>query len=279
VFLDASKKIVYLRHRCFLKTTHKYRSKLFLRFYDNTPETEPPLERHHNGEHVYKMVKNICVVYRKKNSDGTNRDRSMPPVEGVPFKKQSIFFQYLPYWPNLEVSYAIDAMHVQKNVFESLIASLMDTGKSKDGLKSQKDMVQLKVMPELHPVLEANGKYTLPTASFNLTPDEKRAICTFFRGIKVLIGILVNVKKLVSMKDMSITHYKAHDCHVMLTVFLPIAIRAIKPKFLKMAITRMCYFFSKISQKTIGKKELSDLHEFMVETQNQLEMCLPPAFF
>ena len=45
-----------------------------------------------------------------------------------------------------------------------------------------------------------------------------------------------------------------------------------------MAITRMCYFFLKISQKMIGKQELSDLHEFMVETQNQLEMCLSPAF-
>ena len=40
-----------------------------------------------------------------------------------------------------------------------------------------------------------------------------------------------------------------------------------------------CYFFSKISQKTIGKEELSDLHEFVVETQNQLEMYLPLAFF
>ena len=64
----------------------------------------------------------------------------------------------------------------------------------------------------------------------------------------------------------------------MLTVFLPIAIRAIKLEFLKMAITRMCYFFLKISQKTIGKQELSELHEFVVETQNQLEMCLPPVF-
>ena len=64
----------------------------------------------------------------------------------------------------------------------------------------------------------------------------------------------------------------------MLTVFLPITIRAIKPEFLKMAITHMCYFFTKISQKMIGKKELSDLHDFMVETKNQLEMCLPPAF-
>ena len=101
----------------------------------------------------------------------------------------------------------------------------------------------------------------------------------FPEGGKVPTGFSTNVKKLVSMKDLSITHCKSHDCHVMLTVFLPIAIMAIKPEFLKMVITRMCYLFSKISQKTIGKQELSDLHEFVVKTQNQLEMCLPPAFF
>jgi hypothetical protein len=68
------------------------------------------------------------------------------------------------------------------------------------------------------------------------------------------------------MKDLSFPHCMAHDCHVMLMVFLPIVIRDIKPEFLKMAITRVCYFFLKISQKRIGKKELSDLHDFMVET-------------
>jgi len=112
VFLDASKKKVYLRNRRFLKTSHKYRSKLLFRFYDITPEIEPPLERCHNREHLYRMVKNICVVYGTKNPDGSNRDGSIPPFEGVPFKKQSIFFQYLPYWPDLEVPHAIDAMHV-----------------------------------------------------------------------------------------------------------------------------------------------------------------------
>ena len=132
---------------------------------------------------------------------------------------------------------------------------------------------------ELHPVPESNRKYTLPMPSFNLTLEERRAICTFLRGIKVLTRFSSNVKRLVSMKDLSIKNFKAHDYRVMLTVFLPIAIRAIKPKFLKMAITRMCYFFSKISQKMIGKQELSGLHEFVVETQNQLEMCLPSAFF
>jgi hypothetical protein len=140
-------------------------------------------------------------------------------------------------------------------------------------------MVQLNVMPELHPVLKDNGKYTLPVASYNLDLKKRRSLCTFVREAKVSTGFLVNPKKLVSMKDLSFAHFKAHDCHVMLMVFLPIAIRAIKLEFLKMAITHMCYFFLKISQKTIGKKELSDLHDFVVETQNQLEMCLPLAFF
>ena len=150
------------------------------------------------------MVKNIRIIYGKKNPDVMNRDRSTPPVEGVPFKKQSIFFRYLPYWPNLEVPHAIDAMHVQKNVFESLIATWMDTGKSKDGLKAQKDMVQLNMMPQLHPVPEANGKFTLPVACFNLTPEEKRPICTFIRGVKVPTGFSANVKKLVSMKKLEL---------------------------------------------------------------------------
>ena len=35
----------------------------------------------------------------------------------------------------------------------------------------------------------------------------------FPEGVKVLTRFLANVKKLVSMKDLSITHYKAHDCH------------------------------------------------------------------
>jgi hypothetical protein len=65
-----------MRNQRFLKIGHKYRGKLYLRYYSNIPENEPPPERHHNGQHVYRMVKTICVIYGKKNLDGTNRDRS-----------------------------------------------------------------------------------------------------------------------------------------------------------------------------------------------------------
>jgi hypothetical protein len=72
-------------------------------------------------------------------------------------------------------------------------------------------------------------------------------------------GFSSNIKSLALMKDLTMTNYNSHDCHVMLTVFLPIVIRAIGPEFMKMVITRMCYFFNCITQKVIDEAELPTL--------------------
>lgn len=64
----------------------------------------------------------------------------------------------------------------------------------------------------------------------------------------------------------------------MLTVFLPIAIRAVKPVHTKVVITKLCYFFNRISQKVFDPLELGPLQTFAVETVCQLEMYFPPSF-
>jgi hypothetical protein len=61
-------------------------------------------------------------------------------------------------------------------------------------------------------------------------------VCNFLPGDKVPTGFSANVKRIVSMKDLSIKG-RAHDCHVMLTVLLPIAIKAIKAGYVKIVIT------------------------------------------
>ena len=83
--------------------------------------------------------------------------------------------------------------------------------------------------------------------SYNLMRDEKRAVCQWLRGVKVSTGFSSNIKSLVSMKDLTLTSFNAHDYHVMLTVFLPIVIRAIGLEYVKMVITRMSYFFNYIT--------------------------------
>ena len=82
----------------------------------------------------------------------------------------------------------------------------------------------------------------------------------------MLTGFSSNIKSLVSMKDLTLTSFNTHDCHVMLTVFLPIVIRAIGPEYVKMVITHMSYFFNYITQKVIDEAELPGLKQFISET-------------
>ena len=170
-------------------------------------------------------------------------------------------------------------MHLKKNVFGNVIGLLLESSsKTKDTYKSRQDLVAMKIR-KYHPVEKGDGRYELPPASYNLTRDEKKAMCESLRGIRVLSRFTSNIRKLVSMKDLSLCGYNYHDCHVLLTLFLPIAIRAFKPVYVRMVITRLYYFFNRISQKVIDEDELQDLKEFIRETMAQLEMCFPPGFF
>jgi hypothetical protein len=71
--------------------------------------------------------------------------------------------------------------------------------------------------------------------------------------MRVPTGFSSNIKSLVSMKDLTLTSFNAHDGHVMLTVFLPILMRAIGQEYVKMVITRLGYFFNFVTQKVIEK--------------------------
>ena len=75
-------------------------------------------------------------------------------------------------------------------------------------------------------------------------------------------GFSSNIKSLVSMKDLTLTSFNAHDCHIMLMVFLPIVISAIGLEYVKMVITRMSYFFNCITQKVINEAELPGLKQY-----------------
>jgi len=88
-------------------------------------------------------------------------------------------------------------------------------------------------------------------------------MCVWLKNLKVPSGFYSNIRSLVSMKDLTLTNYNSHDCHIMLTTFLPIAIRAINPVSLKMEITWLCYFFNKISEKVIVRDELESLQNLL----------------
>jgi len=177
-YLKSSKKLVYMRHRRFLSKNHRYRASMMNKYFDNNDEPElDKAERTKYRQKVFVMVNGIEIEFRKKKKEeaGTTsrkkrkRDKleGEPPIAPIPFKKQSCFFKYLSYWKELDTPHAIDCMHLEKNVFESTIGTLLDIKtKTKDGLKSRMDLVNQNIRTnspnivtiELNPLMEIDER-------------------------------------------------------------------------------------------------------------------------
>jgi len=131
------------------------------------------------------------------------------------WKKKSIFFD-LPYWSRLKVRLCIYVMHVEKNVCDNLIGTLLNiNGKTKDGLNAHLDLIEMNIRGKLAPI-EVGKRTYLPPTCYTMSKDEKISFCQCLKGVKVSQGHSSNVKSLVSMKDLKLIGLKSHDCHILI---------------------------------------------------------------
>ncbi|CAL2266081.1 unnamed protein product [Prunus armeniaca] len=247
-------KICYIGHRKWLPINHPYTRQRAA--FNGKPEygTLPePL----TGEEVLHMVE-----------DG---DR-------VCWKKKSIFFD-LEYWKYLPVRHVLDVMHIEKNVCDSIIGTLLEIpGKNKDGIAARLDLLNMGVKTDLQPEY-GERRTRLPPGPWNLSRAEKREVCNSFYGMKVPEGYSSNIKNLVSLQDSRLLGLKSHDCHTLMQQLLPVAIRSVLEKPARYAITRLCFFFNAICAKTVDISKLDKLEEDVVVTLCLLEKYFPTSFF
>ena len=97
-------------------------------------------------------------------------------------------------------------------------------------------------------------------------------------SIKVPTGYSSNIKRLLNMKKKKFAHVKSHDCHVLMTQLLPVALRGILPANVRATIIKLCAFLNAISQKAIDPTSLIRLQEDIVQSIVSLEMIFPPSF-
>ena len=274
--LKHCRKTVYLGHRRFLPRDHHYR-KLKKAFNGLTENVVAPAPS--TGVEIYEKVKNLNVTYGKLSNKPSKRQRQnieSPQICG--FKRISVFYD-LPYWKLLYVRHCLDVMHIEKNVCDSLVSTLLNVqGKSKDGHKARLDLVEMGIRPELAPQQRGSRTF-LPPASHTLSKKEKKDFLTFLEGVKVPDGYCSNFRSLVSMNELKLIGMKSHDHHILMQQFLPVALRAILPKQVRHAIIRLCLFFSGICNKVIDPEMLNQMQKEIVITLCQLEMYFPPSFF
>jgi len=149
-------------------------------------------------------------------------------------------------------------MHVEKNVFDNLIGTLLNiNGKTEDGLNAHLDLIEMNIRGELAPI-EMGKRTYLPPACYTMSKDEKISFCQCLKGVKVLQGHSSNVKSLVSMQDLKLIGLKSHDCHILMQQLLEV-ICGILPKNVRHTITHLCSFFSSICCKVIDPSKLDEL--------------------
>ncbi|XP_074373660.1 uncharacterized protein LOC141714010 [Apium graveolens] len=266
------RKCVVMRHRRWLPPHHPYRRKK--QDFDNTVEKEiapVPL----TGEEVLERVQHLKGhVYGKTQRQPRLKKGDARPV----WKKVSIFFE-LEYWKFLPVRHVLDVMHIEKNICESLLGTMLNIPKkTKDKESVRIDMAEMGIRTELRPKTPGI-KEKLPLASWNLTHSEKKVVCSSFLGMKLPDGFCSNIQNLVSMENLRLTGMKSHDCHTILHHLLPIAIRSSLQKQVRKTIIKFCLFFKAICSKVIEVDKLEKMQSQLVETLCQLEKYFPPSLF
>ncbi|XP_013709549.1 uncharacterized protein LOC106413295 [Brassica napus] len=212
-----------------------------------------------------------------ESSDLEEEEEVVDEEELSRWKKRPIFFK-LPYWEDLPVRHNLDVMHVERNVAASLIATLLHCGKSKDGLNARKDLELLGIRKDLHP--QPLGKRTyLPPAPWSLSSKEKKVFCKRLSDFRGLDGYCLNISRCVKIEESKISGLKSHDYHVLMQQVLPVAIRGVLPKGVRIAIGRLCDFFHHLCQRVIDIEKISVMETEIVETLCMFERFFPPSFF
>ncbi|XP_037428461.1 uncharacterized protein LOC119294365, partial [Triticum dicoccoides] len=112
-----------------------------------------------------------------------------------------------------------------------------------------------------------------------LTKEEKVIFFECLSSMKVPSGFSSNIKGIINMAEKKFQNLKSHDCHVIMTQLLPIALRGLLPENVRVAIVKLCAFLNAISQKVINPEVLPRLQNDVIQCLVSFELVFPPSFF
>ncbi|XP_015158556.1 uncharacterized protein [Solanum tuberosum] len=266
-YLKHSQKMCYMDHRVFLPMYHPWRSNK--RSLNGKTECSPPPPLI-KGTDVLNSLQDFEKVFgkkRKRSNDG-------------PLKKRSIFCE-LPYWQHNLLCHNIDVMHIEKNIVDSILGTLLDIlSKTKDHAKARYDLKEMRIRKNLHPKDTGDNKRTkLAKACLSMANGEKSVFCGVLKTAKLPDDCASNISRCVKLDERKLSGYKTHDAHFMLHYLLPIPIKSVLPDHVAIALICLCSFFQRLCQKVITLEELDCLEVEIREIINQLKRIYPPSFF
>ncbi|XP_028066963.1 uncharacterized protein LOC114269797 [Camellia sinensis] len=256
-----------------LPENHTWRtSKLFN---GQTEHRSKPLEL--SGDQILEQIDS--GTYKPYGKHPQNRKRQRNEHQNLNWSKRSIMFD-LPYWKTLKLRHNLDVMHIEKNICDNVVGTLLSVdGKNKDTDKARLDLEDMKIRKELHLKRRSNGSFEKPPALFTLSVKEREGFCDFLKSIKYPDGYAANISNCVNAQAGKLSGLKSHDSHVLIQRLLPIGMRGYLNKEIGTTLFELGNFFKQLCSKTLRRSDLHKLDEQIVLILCKLEMLFPPAFF
>ncbi|GJV68016.1 hypothetical protein Tco_1483525 [Tanacetum coccineum] len=202
-------KTAYVGHRRFLKKPHKWRRSL--EFNGQTDNTDPPKE--FGRDVILAQLDRLPTRVKGKHpSHGGVKIKRNVHVE-LNWTKRSIFYE-LEYWSFLSLRHNLDIMHIEKNVLEAILNTLLMNDKSKDTAKARQDLQMLGIRSGLWLGQTKNGKCLKPQAAYSFTPENRNFFCQYIKGVKLPDGFGSCFKHKVTDNDTNITGRNLKDSHI-----------------------------------------------------------------
>jgi hypothetical protein len=184
---------MYIGHRRYIPIKYQFQN-MKDQFNGKIEKRHPP--SHLTSHEVYEMVKNIHVILGKQKRAGKYIE------EDDMWNKKSIFWE-IPYWKELNACHSIDVTHIEKNVCESLLGTLLNTDrKTRDHGHAQAHLKKMGIRTEFWLDDSVKGM-KLPTSCITFSKNEKE-FCGFLKNVKVPSNYSTNVSRLISFPDLKV---------------------------------------------------------------------------
>jgi hypothetical protein len=140
----------------------------------------------------------------------------------------------LPYWIHLKLPHNLDVMHIEKNVCENSLCTLLNVpSKTKDTHNARLYLYDMGIKQHLHLQEKGNNSVSAPPAPFVLRKQQRVEICKFLKGIKFPDGYAANLARYISEDGARVVgKLKTHSCHILLQRIIPGGLRGL--------VRRMC---------------------------------------
>lgn len=281
-WLKHGKKHSYRGHRRWLSYDHEYRQDD--KSFNGCPEYRSKPKSLSGVELLAQLESNDILteykredIERRKIIEAARHDLSGQKENNL--KKKSIFYE-LPYWKHNLIRHNLDVMHVQKNVCDNVLWTILGvTGKTKDNVNSRRDLEDMGIRKnQWVKKRESGAEYYLP-ADFEMNNKGKDLFLISLKEVSMPEGSASNISRRVRLQDRSIGGLKSHDNQLLLQQLIPVAIRNSLPKNVVEVLIDLSKFFKQLCSKVNTAEDLENALDQIAVTLCDLEKIFPPSFF